>query len=480
MKAAALAAASRVAAGGVDCQVRVTAVAGAGPSRVRAARTRFDNGRAARPNGAQACHQSPEVDDESGCEGGDDCQRHGVAARARGRCRRGRAQQRADAGLQPGRSRLRLRHALLDRRPARGAGHLVLLDRRQREVLGADGGAHRGQRQPARRTWTRGCTAAGSRRSARSPSRDAAPQRRPTSTGCGWISASSRPSLASPATRPASSDSAASPIRSSTRPPGTPRATSSTREDGAAVPHRHGVRVLPRRLQPAEPAGERRGAQVVEPRRRDRQSVLGRGPPLQPAHAADRLPLARRQPAATGDVRHVTLRDRSHQQSERDQPRLQPRVPADRAREDGGWLDPSGAPHPQGWRRLDRRRRRVAARLREHRHVLGLLADAARPGERAPAAAAVPDRERAQELRGLAQHRSADGERRGVSQDAGADAPQRCSGRRRASQRERRDAAHAGSWHLPTSAPAATRASSRRARSRPTGSRWRRGSASRC
>lgn len=38
MKSAALAAASRVAAGGVDCQVRVTAVAGAGPSRVPAAR----------------------------------------------------------------------------------------------------------------------------------------------------------------------------------------------------------------------------------------------------------------------------------------------------------------------------------------------------------------------------------------------------------------------------------------------------------
>ena len=35
------------------------------------------------------------------------------------------------------------------RRAAHGPRHLVLLDRRQREVLGEDGGAHRGQRQPA-------------------------------------------------------------------------------------------------------------------------------------------------------------------------------------------------------------------------------------------------------------------------------------------------------------------------------------------
>ncbi len=48
MKAAAEAAASRVAAGGVDCQVRVTAVAGAGPSRIPAARAASTS---ARPRG---------------------------------------------------------------------------------------------------------------------------------------------------------------------------------------------------------------------------------------------------------------------------------------------------------------------------------------------------------------------------------------------------------------------------------------------
>ena len=48
MKSAALAAASRVAVGGVDCQVRVTAVAGAGPSRIPAARAASTS---ARPRG---------------------------------------------------------------------------------------------------------------------------------------------------------------------------------------------------------------------------------------------------------------------------------------------------------------------------------------------------------------------------------------------------------------------------------------------
>ena len=41
-------------------------------------------------------------------------------------------------------------------------------------------------------------------------------------------------------------------------------------EDAAAVPHRHGVRLLPRRLQPAEPAGERRSAEVEQSCRRHR------------------------------------------------------------------------------------------------------------------------------------------------------------------------------------------------------------------
>jgi hypothetical protein len=48
MKSAAEAAASRVAAGGVDCQVRVTAVPGAGPSRIPATRTASTT---ARPRG---------------------------------------------------------------------------------------------------------------------------------------------------------------------------------------------------------------------------------------------------------------------------------------------------------------------------------------------------------------------------------------------------------------------------------------------
>ena len=102
-------------------------------------------------------------------------------------------------------------------------------------------------------------------------------------------------------------------------------------EDRAALPHRDGVRVLPRRLQSALPARESRSAEMVEPRRRDRQPVLGGRAALQPADAADRFPLARRQPAAAGDLRYVALRDRPHQQSQRDQLGLQPRLPADRS-----------------------------------------------------------------------------------------------------------------------------------------------------
>ncbi len=390
MKSAAVAAAASVAAGAVDCQVRVTAAAAAGPSRMRVRRAFLRRRPVRDAERAGSVSPSPEVDDESSREGGDDCQRHGLAAGARGRCRRRRARPRADASLQSGRERLWLRQSLSDRRPARRPGHLVLLDRRQREVLGEDGGAHRGQRQPAR---VRGLAAARppvlhARRDhpAGMPRRNGA---RPVRVVDGSVRAARRPR------RPRRPDRHRRPpplSQSEVRQGQLERRElhQASREDGAAVPHRHGVRVLPRRLQPAEPARERRGAEVVEPRRRDRQSVLGRRPALQPAHAGDRLPVARRQPAAARDVGHVTLRDRPHQQSERDQPGLQPRVPADRAREDGGRHDAAGAPHPQGWRRLDWRRRRVAARLREHRHVLGLLADAARPGERAQAAAAVP------------------------------------------------------------------------------------------
>ena len=140
---------------------------------------------------------------------------------------------------------------------------------------------------------------------------------------------------------------------------------------------------------PLYPPENTEAPKMVESCRRDRQPVLGGRPAVQPADAADRFPLARRQPAAAGDLGYVALRDRPHQQSKRDQLGLQPRVPADRAREDGGRDDAAGAPHPQGRCGFDWCRRRVASRLREHRHVLGLLADAARSGQRAQAAAAV-------------------------------------------------------------------------------------------
>ena len=98
---------------------------------------------------------------------------------------------------------------------------------------------------------------------------------------------------------------------------------------------RDGVRLLPRRLQSAVPAGEYRSAQMVESCRRNRQPVLGGRPAVQSADAADRLPLARRQPAAAGDLRYVTFRDRPHQQPKHDQLGLQPRLPPNRARDDG-------------------------------------------------------------------------------------------------------------------------------------------------
>ena len=109
----------------------------------------------------------------------------------------------------------------------------------------------------------------------------------------------------------------------------------STTKIAAALSHRHDVRLLPHRLQPAEPAAESRAADLGQSRRRDRQSVLGRGAPVQPAHAVDRFPLARREPAAGRHVGYVAVRDRSHQQPERDQLDLQPRVQAHADRGDG-------------------------------------------------------------------------------------------------------------------------------------------------
>ena len=141
---------------------------------------------------------------------------------------------------------------------------------------------------------------------------------------------------------------------------------------------------------PLNPPRESRGAEMVEPRRRDRQPVLGRRPAVQPADAVDRLPLARRQPAARPARRtRRALRPTTSTIRTRSTPifNLAYRPTADGA--DGRRDDASGASHPQGRRRFDRRRGRVAARLRQHRHVLGLLADAARSGERPQAAEAV-------------------------------------------------------------------------------------------
>ena len=92
---------------------------------------------------------------------------------------------------------------------------------------------------------------------------------------------------------------------------------------------------------------------------------------------------------------------------------------ADRARTPARRHDAPGASHPEGRRRFNRRGRRVAARLREHRHVRRLLGHAPRSGARdREETAAVRHRLRAQELPGLAQHGSADGQRRGLPEDA--------------------------------------------------------------
>ena len=68
--------------------------------------------------------------------------------------------------------------------------------------------------------------------------------------------------------------------------------------------------------------------------------------------------------------------------------------------------------------------------LREHRNVRRLLAHPSRCRDWGCAApAAVRDRLRAQELSGLAQHRSANGQRRGLSEDDEAAVAQGCAGR---------------------------------------------------
>ncbi len=98
-----------------------------------------------------------------------------------------------------------------------------------------------------------------------------------------------------------------------------------------------------------------------------------------------------------------------------------------------------GEPHPQGRRGLGRDRRRVASRLRQHRHVRRLLDHAARSHlRREEGAGAVRHGPRADRVRGLAQHRSADAGRRGVSENARAAAPGRRAWRPGVSDGERR------------------------------------------
>ena len=261
-----------------------------------------------------------------------------------------RQRPRADAGLHAGHERTSGygNGGILTDAAARGPRHLVLLDRRQREVLGQDGGAHRGQRQPARvrRLAAPRPPVRDARRdhAAGLSGRDGARPVRPVDGSVRAAGRARRPRRPDRHRRPAALPQ--SEVRQGQlerrellQAPG---------EDRAAVSHRDGVRVLPRRLQPAQPAGERRSAEVVEPRRRDRQPVLGGRAALQPADAADRLPLARRQPAAAGDVGHVALRDRPHQQSERDQLGLQPRA--------------TGRPSPRRWRTARRGRCTTSSR----------------------------------------------------------------------------------------------------------------------
>ena len=217
---------------------------------------------------------------------------------------------------------------------ARRSRHLVFLDRRQREVLGRDGPSHRRQRQPAQLSSTRAVTAGASASWARSRSRAA--KRRParTSTGSGWIAAIRPPVPGVPGEA-----SGIVGLRKFPNPKFDRRASGtrpSTCEHpgrhAAAVPGRHDLRLLPHRLQPDQPARRSRAAGLGEPGRHHRQPVLGRRKAVQPQHEAGRLPVARGRAAAAGHVGHVAVRDRSHQQPERDQHDLQPVGPADRAR----------------------------------------------------------------------------------------------------------------------------------------------------
>ena len=183
---------------------------------------------------------------------------------------------------------------------------------------------------------------------------------------------------------------------------------------------------------PIKPAGRPEQGDVGESVADDRQSVFRRRQAVQPQHEAVRFPVARGEPAAARDVRHVAICHRSHQQPKRHQHDLQPVVQAGRGGEDAGWIDPPGQPHPERRGRFGRHQRRVAPRLREHRHVRRLLGHAARSHlRREDAAAAVRHGTRAGGLRRLANDRGADAGRRSVSEDADAAASRRGAGRLR-------------------------------------------------
>ena len=329
------------------------------------------------------------------------------------------------AGLRHGR-RLRLRESA-DRHRAGGPRYLVLLDRRQREVLGADGGAHRGQRRPAQ---LRGLP----------PAR--APLPRAGGRDAAGLRAGHRARRVRAVARHLPARRAARVLRATRRhrrPAAVPEPGLQSRElecgnipdasegHAAALPDRHGLRLLPRRLQSAQSAGRSRAAEVERTGRRHRQPVLGGRPALQPEDDAEGFPLAPRQPAAAGHLGHVTIRDRSRAQPEQHQRRVPAGPSSDRDGEDARWHGASRASHPQGRRRLGGCGRGLAARVREHRHVLGHLADAHRPGGRTRAAAAVPHGRGASEVRRLAQHGSAHGGRRGLPEDHRPDAPRRCA-----------------------------------------------------
>ncbi len=138
-----------------------------------------------------------------------------------------------------------------------------------------------------------------------------------------------------PANPPASSACASSPTRSSTSRSGTRRSTWPTRASadppyliGMSCGFCHiGFNPLNPPADPERPKWSNLTGTIGN-------QVLGGRTALQPEDEARRLPLARRQRAAAGDIGHLAVRDRPHQQPERDQHRVPAGVPADGRGED--------------------------------------------------------------------------------------------------------------------------------------------------